>query len=65
MKRIDFKKYDEDFEDEIFPLSEKERLHILDKYEIEKYSALIIALLADNQIVIMMSFRTVVRNPLM
>lgn len=42
MKRIDFKEYDEDFEDEIFPFLENEKLHILDKSKVEKYSDLIL-----------------------
>lgn len=42
MKRTDFKEYDEDFEDEIFPLLVNKKLHILDKFKVEKYSDLIL-----------------------
>ncbi len=42
MRRIDFKEYDEDFEDEIFPFLENGTLHLLDKSQVEKYSDLIL-----------------------
>jgi hypothetical protein len=42
MKRIDFIEYDEDFADEVFPFLENEKLHILDKSKVEKYSDLIL-----------------------
>ena len=42
MKRINFKEYDEDFADEVFPLVENGTLHIVEKSKAEEYGDLIL-----------------------
>ena len=42
MNLIEFKEYDEDFEDEIFPFLENGKLHILNKSKVETFSDLIL-----------------------